>query len=56
MRWLLRFAKVTGGAAGVGGAGYGAYVGFTKLAAQYPEAFGWLQHLLRFFQQALPPL
>jgi hypothetical protein len=56
VRWLLRFAKVSSGAVGVGGAGIGAYAGFTKLAAQYPEAFGWFEHLLRFLQQALPPL
>jgi hypothetical protein len=56
VRWLLRFATGAAGAAGIGGAGVGAYVGFSRLAAQYPEAFGWLQHLLRFFQQALPPL
>jgi hypothetical protein len=56
VRWLLRFAAVTGGTAGAAGAAYGGYAGFSKLMMQYPEAFGWLQQLLRFFQQALPPL
>jgi hypothetical protein len=49
--WLNRL--VVGGS--VGGATYGGFVGLSRLIAQYPEAFQWLTHVLRFFESLSVP-
>ena len=54
VRWLLRLAIGAGGATGAVGAGYGVYATFTRLMTHYPEAFGWFERLLQFFNRVLP--
>jgi hypothetical protein len=51
VKWLNRLV-VTGS---LGGAGYGSFVGLSKLIAQYPEAFQWLPHVLKFLESLPAP-
>lgn len=51
IRWLGRIT-VGGAAVGLGAAGahgIGAFTGLAKLIAKYPQAFSWLESILKFF-------